>query len=723
MIPIGIDLGTTYCAVATLGANGKPYILKNAEGSETTPSVIYFPDSGDPKVGAEAKERQKAGENAVASFFKREMGNPNFRLDFHGKSYNAEDLQSILLRKLKDDASTALGQPVEAAVITVPAYFNNDRREKTKEAAEKAGLRVLRIINEPTAAAFAYGVATVSPGEVKTYMVYDLGGGTFDVTVVRVYGNEKIEVLGTDGNHKLGGKDWDDRIARFLAKKFSEQFGDDPLADVVSFNELLVACEYGKKILSSRATTSVSITHGGNRGTYELSRETFVGETRDLMMRTERLCENVLEEIRKGLGDDSFDWDKLDGVLLVGGSTRMTMVGEYVERMSRKPVLRGVHPITEDNAVAFGAALQAAADIADEGEKNPRFSLEVKDGIQTRRLSMVAVPVVTDVIAHSLGVVGLPDDGSRSHYVNATIVRKNSQIPASGRQKMELPLPKKGEAEHEVLVTQGESDDPLECSIASKYVFTGFSQTKSGKAVIEVSYAYNRNGIIEVSAVQLDTGRELTKRQEPVPTDIMAWLARRPDENDPPLPSIPEVAVIIAVDTSGSMCNGPLDKAMSAAELFVNKMDLSHYSVGIISYAERKEWMCVPTKQNAKIMAAIRGLGSSEVGAGTSYNPFIDIASEFSKREYEDQAKFAIVLTDGQWGDQSGAIGYAKQCHHDGIQVCAIGFGDADHKFLKDISSIDEGAIFTASAGGLAEAFSKIATVISDRASVGIQRR
>jgi len=705
MIPIGIDLGTTYCAVATLGANGKPVTLKNAEESATTPSVIYFPTTGEPVAGEEAKEQQKAGENAIASFFKREMGNPNFALEFYGKGYDVVDLQGILLRKLKRDAEARLGEAVEAAVITVPAYFDNMRREKTEEAAKKAGLRVLGIINEPTAAAFAYGVTAANAGGTKTYMVYDLGGGTFDVTVIRVSGND-ITVLGTDGDHNLGGKDWDDRVAHFLAEKFQEEFGDDPLTDAVSFNDLLVACEEGKKNLSQTTATKVPITHGGNRGMYELSRQVFAEKTRDLMERTEWLCQKVLDDI--GLG-----WQKLDGVLLVGGSTRMTMVGEFVERMSGKPPLRGINV---DEAVALGAALQAATLIQEEAGKKKGFfgkslTLEVKDAGRKRELTLLAVPKITDVTAHSLGVVGETPD--RSHYVNSIIIKKNTAIPATDKKRLELPVSKKGGGEMFVYVLQGESENPRDCSIVNKYVFTNIAATSSGKALIEVSYAYNRNAVIEVSATQVGTGKTLPMIREPVPADIMEWLARKPEENDPPIVS-QHITVLIAIDTSPSMSGPAFKLAQQAARDFVAKMDLSHTSIGLIDAPDGTiSSLCLdPTQNENNISEGIDHMDSTD-----TEHLFPLISKTLGNLEGQ---KFVIILTDGQWVEQPQQIHEAQCCHAQDIQIASLGFGNVDEPFLKAIANWN--MIMTAPEK-FSESFSKIATVISDRASVGIQRR
>ncbi len=247
---VGIDLGTTNSVVACRDGYGRPAVLPNREGRNVTPSVIYF-GGGDPVVGDEAKDLARLGADQVASFFKPHMGNPHFRLQFGGKDYSATDLSALVLTRLKDDAELKLGQEVSEAVITVPAYFADPQRLATMEAGRLAGLKVLRIINEPTAAALAYGLQKSSNDE--TVLIYDLGGGTFDVTVAAI-DPDTIFVKSTAGDHDLGGKNWDDRIATFLAEKFQADSGVDLLDDPTALNELLVRAEQAKWTLSDRST-------------------------------------------------------------------------------------------------------------------------------------------------------------------------------------------------------------------------------------------------------------------------------------------------------------------------------------------------------------------------------------------------------------------------------------------------------------------------------------
>src|SRR4051812_2312302 len=299
---VGIDLGTTNSVVATRKEYGRPEVLANREGQNVTPSVVYF-GTDPPAVGQEAREWARLGNEEVASFFKPHMGSPNYSLRFHGVDFTATDLSSLVLRRLKEDAEAKLGQEIDRAVITVPAYFGDAQRKATIDAGTLAGLKVMRIINEPTAAALAYGLQKT--GVVETVLIYDLGGGTFDVTVARIAPDE-IAVLSTAGDHDLGGKNWDDRIATFLSEKFAADTGVDPLDDPLALNEVLVRSEQVKWALSDRSATRVTLQLGAERRTYELSRSEFEEMTFPLMERTRRLTEEAL-------GESGLSWKGLGG--------------------------------------------------------------------------------------------------------------------------------------------------------------------------------------------------------------------------------------------------------------------------------------------------------------------------------------------------------------------------------------------------------------------------
>src|SRR3954452_21244457 len=392
---VGIDLGTTNSVVAHRNAYGRPEVIANRDGTNITPSVIYF-GNDPPAVGQEARELARLGDSEIASFFKPHMGSPLYQLRFHGKTYSATDLSALVLRRLKEDAEAALGQDVDRAVITVPAYFGDAQRKATIEAGNAAGFQVLRIINAPTAATLAYGLNKAGLAD-ETVLIYDLGGGTFDVTIARIMPDD-IAVLATAGDHDLGGKNWDDRIATFLAEQFAAETGFDPLDDPGALNEVLVRSEQAKWALSERTSTKITLQLGSQRKSYELSRGDFETMTFPLMDRTRTLTEEALEEAK-------LTWHSLDGVLLVGGSTRMPMVRSYVTEMSGKPPRTGVNV---DEVVALGAAIQAAIEVGEPiGDALPKFSLAAGAPSGKAAAQQAAPRTITDVMSHSLGTIAV----------------------------------------------------------------------------------------------------------------------------------------------------------------------------------------------------------------------------------------------------------------------------------------------------------------------------
>ena len=343
----GIDLGTTYSTIAHVDEYGKPVILSNSEGTHLTPSVVFF-DGGNIVVGDIAKESSKIYPDEVVSFVKRSMGEPDFLFEYDSKTYRAEEISSYIIRKIVQDAEQSLGEKIENIVITCPAYFGINEREATKKAGEIAGYNVRQIINEPTAAAIAYG--SVESSVQKTVLIFDLGGGTFDVTMIEIK-PDAIKVICTGGDHNLGGKDWDDRIVSYLVNRFQAETGmnTDILEDPDTCQDLQLSAEKVKKNLTQRNKAPVSITHGGERVKIELERKKFEELTGDLLERTISFTLDMLEQAKKK------GYDKFDEIILVGGSTRMpTVAARLREEFSMEPKI-----FEPDEAVAKGAAIFA----------------------------------------------------------------------------------------------------------------------------------------------------------------------------------------------------------------------------------------------------------------------------------------------------------------------------------------------------------------------------
>lgn len=693
-IRVGIDLGTTFSAVAKIDAgSGKPEIIKNSLNLPITPSVLCFEEKGRILFGEDAKAMQGMGNTNAFAFFKRNMGNDQFRIEVFNKTYSATDLSAIFLKKLVEEAENCSGEKIDSAVITVPAYFTHKERMATIEAGEKAGLNVLAIINEPTAAAFAYGLN--KKDSEQTVLIYDLGGGTFDVTVARL-NQDKIDILGSDGNHELGGKDWDDCIARYLSEQFYEKYGVDLSSDEEMVASLLVTAESMKKQLTVRDEVSVPIRYKDIQGTLNITEEVFEEISEFLLGATKDLTEDLLQSI-------GCSWADITGVILVGGSTRMRMIHKYVEAMSGKEPLSGVNV---DEAVALGAAIRANID--DSGKTVQQSFMGLLSG--KKNVEVIGAKKVTDVTAHALGMIAISKDGES--YENSVIIPKNSAIPVSMNRSYNFKTRAKNN-ELEVYVLQGAYRRPLDNIILDKYTISGIERTNSNTSVIEVSYQYNANGVVDVSAVQKETGKRLSVRIEKIPED-MSWTDGSPkDQLSSSAPS--EVEVLLAIDLSGSMSGSPVEKAKEAMEQFVRELGSENAKIGLLSFADKVRLVVKPTKNEKQVIQAIRSIHVGEVGGGNSAEPFTDALSILKRRLFtkEDIARYLVVLTDGAWNNPTQAITKAKQCHAEGIEVIALGFGSAVKAFLESIASIDEFASLT-DLSELSGSFSKIAQTIGD---------
>ncbi len=678
---VGIDLGTTYSVVAYINEEGRPAIVLNEDGKAITPSVVYL-DEGGPLVGQAAKDKQAQGSSEVASFFKRHMGERDFLLPFGQRDYTPTDLSALLLAHLKQQAEAFFGEPVTDAVITVPAYFRHDQRLATLEAGSRAGFNVLKIISEPTAAALAYGLRPSNKSQ--RVLVYDLGGGTFDISLVEITPSE-LRVLATDGDHTLGGKDWDERLIHFLSSQFEHDFGLSLLDEEI--NDLRVLAEEVKFALSVRQSASARVQAHGHIGSYTISRQQFESLTDDLMERTRQLTQQVLRE-------SGFDWADLDGVLPVGGSTRMPMVSDYIRRMSSKAPIAGINV---DEAVALGAAIQAA--------------MESHSAVPMLRGSKAT----TDVIAHSLGLIAESSD--RSRYVNSILIPKNKPIPSAESRPYRFRTRRAGNSELEVFLTQGETDNPQHCAYLGCYVFSDFPASLAGKEVVlDVSYEYDKNGTVNVSAVETSTHHPLTLTIKPVPSDVPARFLGRP--SDMQAQEVSEhLTVYLVFDVSGSMSGSPIAEAQRAAEGFLSQCDLATTSIGIISVSDSVQVNLQASQNSKDILQAIHGLYVGSTGGGNAGHPF-DVIYDL----YRDASglRYAVVLADGVWENQDGAIRQARRCHKSDIQIISIGFGGADKRFLNAIASTSDLSIFT-SQHGLTEAFSTIAREITESGSKGIK--
>lgn len=524
-ISVGIDLGTTFSAVAYIDPKTKlPQIIPNSEGSKLTPSVIQFLD-GDVIFGSEAEDAYNAGEEDCVATFKREMGVDKPYCYIDGKPYTSEELSAMLLKHLKDEAEATIGETIKDAVITVPAYFYSKEREATIRAAETAGLKVKKIIDEPNAAAMAYGLNHWR--ENANILVYDLGGGTFDVTLVHMGKDGVLSTITTRGNHKLGGRDWDARIEDILVTRFENETGLDIRGDRELLSIVSGMSEGVKKQLSAQnmqATKVSALFPGYGKATVTITKAEFEENTADLLDRTGALCLAVLEEA--GLSQKD-----VTDVLLVGGSTRMPQVSAYLQRLFNKRPLSHVNP---DEAVALGAAIQSSK----ENEAYAALSVQVVDGKKTtdrtksglsshvsvraeKKLNSLSMLTLRETTAHAMGVIAINDDGNR--YYNEIIIPANHPRPVRAAKKFRFYTSPRTANELAIYVLQGDSENPLDCQITYKYVVTGIKHVNRGEkigTVIRLQYSYDVNGVIHIQARQEDSHVDLPIRKENVPADI-----------------------------------------------------------------------------------------------------------------------------------------------------------------------------------------------------------
>jgi molecular chaperone DnaK len=477
---LGIDLGTTNSAVALVRAQGKPEMLPNRDGGYVTPSVVFF-DGDQPVVGSAAKHSAILAPDSVAQLVKRQMGNPDWRfISESGREYRAEEISAIILRRLKDDAEAFCGKPFERAVITVPAYFQDAQRKATMDAGEMAGFIDVRIINEPTAAALAYGIGTEREERI---LVYDLGGGTFDVTVMNLAPKE-IVVLASLGIRELGGTDWDNEIVTWLNEQFMAAGGPDLLADPQTLQDLRDRAEAAKVALSQMSQTKVALSASGCHQSIALTRDTFEDLTRSLLNQTKGVLDEAIE-------DSGLHWPELDKVLLVGGSTRMPAVARVVEEVTGKKPSRELHP---DEVVALGAALRAAQFAAEHSASEAKGVSDGPSGIAETHATGIAEVTVTDVTAHSLGYVLLDDSGG---LFNEVVVDRGTRLPCSVERVIYTSI--EGQTKWNCQVNQGEERDLTYVTKVGEGIIN-FDGPKPRRHPLRTLFSYDDNGLVHIQA-------------------------------------------------------------------------------------------------------------------------------------------------------------------------------------------------------------------------------
>jgi molecular chaperone DnaK len=633
---VGIDLGTTFSAIAHVNQHGQPEVLSNAEGDRITPSVILFEDD-DVIVGSYAKQASMAYPEQVVEFVKRHMGDNSYRFKYRGREYTPEQLSSYILAKLKQDAELRLGHRIEQAVITVPAYFNDLQRRATMRAGELAGLKVLKLINEPTAAAFAYGLNNA--GKNMRVLVYDLGGGTFDVTLCDIHDNE-INVVATDGDHLLGGKDFDDCLIAHVAQAFKEKHGLDPLEEIASYHDLRQKCVSAKISLTKRPKVNIFHDYASKVLRLAVTREMFEEMTHHLLVRCETITRNMVEAAKA-------DPASIDVVLLAGGSTRMPMVRESLTQMFGKAPATDINP---DEAVARGAALTAAIEAAElAGEESPV-------DIRTH-----------DVTSHSLGMVVYRE----GRLFNSKIIERNTRIPAE-KTRDNFSTTHDGQSTMDLWLVQGEDQDPLKCSVLGHFEFYGIAPRPAGQARLAVTYRYNSNGIVEIEAMDLENGQILPYRSAGGHVTLEDLAHNRAP-----------MQVALVMDCSGSMYGANIDNAKRAAIGFVQRtLQSPNRQVAVVAFPGGVK--STPTADIERLRWAIDALtpiGSTPMSEG------LREAGGLLRPRPSVQRVF-VVMTDGHPDDPDATVKRVHDLRVSGARIITVGVGNSvEREFLARLAS------------------------------------
>ncbi len=646
---VGIDLGTTFSAVAYVDDQGRPQVIKNAAGNSTTPSVVFL-DGSTVTVGEVAMNQWITNEAHVVRWIKRAMGDLNYR--FQGKS--AVEISAEILKTLKGDAEAFLGQPIDEAVITCPAYFASVEIENTKKAGELAGLNVREIVKEPTAAAVFYGVENMKDGE--TVLVCDLGGGTYDATVLS-FENGVFIPRASMGDRQLGGHDWTMTLVDMVAEALQQRLGDDPRTDLVAGQMLYEACEEAKRNFSKLAQVTVTCPCQGKVESVTVGRDEFEARTEWRIQQLVMWSEQALAKAHPVL-----TWNDIDRILLVGGSSRLRRMGLALEERSGKKPIQVQQP---DLAVALGAAILA------KGKVRPR---KPAGGLMDAAGGLVDVEYKR-TIPRNMGTRALVIERGTPRITNSLILDRNTESPVS-RSRDDFEVSTDAQPSFDVPVVEFEDD--LVYDLAANYRFHCLPGARRGDR-ITVTFHYDISGIVTAEAIDQKSGRKLDAEQvpyeEPNPEIIVRSRPRW---------------VVYAVDTSGSMAGVKLSNAKQA--LISTARDLLTHGgerckVGIVSFDSTARVVCQPTSSQAEVERAAGGMhatGTTAMGDG------LQQALDLVLRAPAETDRDIVMLTDGMpdSSHKQTALNLAASAASQGVTLSTLGIGekDVDPNFLKQLS-------------------------------------
>jgi len=676
MTAFGIDLGTTISSIGRADEAGRVTLFSLRDGSPRLRSVVTIDETGDIKVGEEAQRLAPLDPDSSFSLFKRSMGSA-WSVSAGDRTWSAPELSAEVLKALAADTADACGERPRQAVITIPAYFGDDARRATLEAAALADLEVLALLHEPTAACLAYR----SDGKrASTMLVYDLGGGTFDVSVVR-FGGDGDEVLATAGDDHLGGKDWDDVLVDLVAERVEATLGADVRDDLSVMAELQERARDAKHVLSRMPRTALTLHAAGRAHRVEVTQQEFESLAAGLFARTEELVARVLDDIG-GPG-------ALDEVLLVGGSSRMPRCRSALENTTGLTPRVGVDP---DAAVAHGAAL-AANDVA---------------AARGSAAGMRIVRKVRDVTAHALGFVVLSSDGSR--YVNEIMIRRNAPIPATETKRHRLAVPRGDAGQLDVHMLQGEAQRPLDTNPLGRWTFERVPGDRRGHVDVDVSYMYDEHGVVHVSASVGGTSLD-------APTIDRDDRDLRWTDEDPAAHATPELAVALVIDVSYSMEGAKLAEAKDACCGFVDVLEDAGAGdhVALIAFGTRGRMLSPLGTRPDDVRRAARRLGPESY---TNLASGLKVA--WRALRGASGRRVLVVLTDGEPDDRKAALAERSSIVRDEGEIIARGVQGADQQFLNELAT---GGGELLDAGELVSSFRGIAQQLAGGARAGMMGR
>jgi molecular chaperone DnaK len=648
MSVVGIDLGTTISSIGCADDSGRVTLFTLRDGSPRLRSVVTVDAGGEITVGEAAQRLAPLDPDSSFAFFKRQMGT-SCAPPAGGRTWTPSELSAEILKALAEDAARECGERPRQAVITIPAYFGDDARRATQRAAALADLEVLALLHEPTAACVAHR-RELERERATTMLVYDLGGGTFDVSVVRC-GRDGDEVLATRGDDRLGGKDWDDLLVDLVADRVEETLAADVRDDLSLIAELQERARDAKHALSRMPRTAVTLHAAGRAHRVELTRDEFDGLAAPLFARTEELVARVLDDV----GGRAV----LDEVLLVGGASRMPRCREALERTTGLRPRSGVDP---DAAVAHGAAIAAR-----------RASTPARSAIA----GLGGARALRDVTAHALGFVVLSPDGSR--YVNEIMIRRNAPIPVTKTKRQRLSVPRDGTGVLDVYMLQGEARRPLDTNPLGRWTFDGVPGNRRGHVDVDVSYTYDEHGVVEVSAAV--RGRELDPPAIDRADRDLRWT-----EEDPASHATRDIAVALVIDVSGSMLGSKLEEAKQACCGFVDVLEEAGVGdrLALVVFGFGGHLVAplgTPPGQVRRLTSGLCVEGSTNLAGG--------LLAGWGALGTANGRRVLVVLTDGMPDSREDALEQRAAIVRGEGEIVARGVRGADEEFLRELATGD----------------------------------